>query len=101
MTNSAQAHIDQRTGDIDFPLWVKVIGGILGVCTPLGLTLMGWLSLTVVEMKSDLKYATQDRYTGEQHRLYAEGQSERDQRQNDRLTELERLHGRGPYGNGG
>lgn len=98
---STNAHMDRKTGDIEFPLWVKLLGGILSVCTPLGLTLVGWLTVAVVRIETRLDIATGDRYTGTEHALFADAQRERDLRQNDRIAELERLAGRGPNAHNG
>lgn len=97
MASLTQGHL-HRNGDIDFPLWVKAVGGILAICTPLGLTLMGWLAITVVEMKTDLKYAAQDKWSKTDHIAYSTAQQERDNRQNERILVIEKtidtIHGR-------
>lgn len=90
------AHFNASTGDISFPMWIKVVGGIMSVCTPLGIMGMAWLVVAVIRIDERLTYATEDRYRASEHELYAEGQSERDQRQNERIAELERIAGRGP-----
>ena len=89
MTTPSQGHLDQRTGDIDFPLWVKAVAGILAVCTPLGLSLVGWLTVQVVEMRSSLDHLGTDRLTKTEFLLYMRIQDTKDLRQNERISNIE------------
>lgn len=88
--------------EVSFPLWVKVVGWIIGLLFPVMILMGGWMASSMIGMRLELAaLATQvelsadDRYRGSQatdaHRLL---QLEIDQILED-LRELQRLHGRG------
>ena len=89
MTRAGQAHLDKHTGDIDFPLWAKVIAGLVSVSLPLLFAALSWLTVEVVTLRTELKYAVADKFTRTEFITYLNVQAERDAMQNKRLDLLE------------
>lgn len=62
-----------KAGEIDFPLWAKVIAGVFAISIPIAVSAMIWLasilwnmSERMVRMETQLATATADQYTGTQ-----------------------------------
>jgi len=59
-----------KSGEVDFPLWVKVIAWILGLCVPIAVLAGTWMISAMVDMsirmariEASLAVATENRYT--------------------------------------
>lgn len=92
MTSPTQGHYNEKTGDFDFPLWAKVVAGVLAICAPLGIMLASWLTVAVIEMRTEIRFLVADKFTRSEFVAYSTNQSERDSAQNERLKTLEEYH---------
>lgn len=59
--------------EVSFPLWVKALAWIVGLCFPLAVASIAWLGTLVVEMKIDIatmktavEFTSEDRYRASQ-----------------------------------
>ena len=62
-----------KSGEVDFPLWVKVIAWILGLCVPIAILAGTWMISALVDMsirmariEASLTVATENRYSSTQ-----------------------------------
>lgn len=92
MTGSEMNHhaTISRSGEIDFPLWVKALAWVIGLCIPIGFAAMLWtgnlmwaMNDRMTRMETKLEAAASDRYPATE----ARAQNELLQLQIDRNTE--------------
>lgn len=91
-----------RAGEVDFPLWVKVLAWIIGLAIPVALLASAWIGSTIFDMsvrmarmEGQLQLAAEDRYRASQAQdAHALLQSQIDEHGDD-ILELQGLHGRG------
>lgn len=90
-----------RGGEVSFPLWIKVVAWVIGICFPIMSAIGAWallelisVKLTLAEMKPTLTYATEDRYRKQQAEDAHELIMLRVLRNAEDIEELQRVHGR-------
>lgn len=101
MTTAERPHVEIEHGEVAFPLWVKVIAWIIGLCFPVAVIMGGWVgtkiwdvSIRMARVEIALQSAADDRYRGSQARDAHALLQERIDRNADNISELQRLHGR-------
>lgn len=90
-----------RAGEIDFPLYVKVLAWIMGIAIPLALAGGVWvgnnifdMSVRIARMESSLQAAGEDRYRASQAIDAHSAIMLRIEMHDREIRELQRLHGR-------
>jgi cell division septal protein FtsQ len=91
-----------RAGEVDFPLWVKVLAWVIGIAIPIAILAGTWIAATIFDMsvrmarmEGQLQVANEDRYRESQaEAAHALIQSQIDENGVD-IAELQGLHGRG------
>lgn len=91
-----------RAGEVDFPLWVKVLAWIIGLAIPVALLASAWIGSTIFDMsvriarmEGQLQLAAEDRYRASQAQDAHNLLTERIDRNSEDVSELQGLHGRG------
>lgn len=100
MNDMSESATITKSGEVDFPAWVKVLAWIIGLSFPLGVAAAFWtgnklwdMNDTIIEMRTELRLSRTDSYgkteAGAAHDLL---QSQIDSVKED-VAELRRLHG--------